>query len=155
MKNITFIIISVFTVILANAQKGTLNLDPNNLALQGYDAVVYFKDDKARKGSDAISSVYNGATYYFSSKENREAFDSNPEKYIPQCGGWCAWGVAEKNKKYPINPETFKVINGKLYLFFNAPLNGKVFNSIEPWNENEAKLLPKVDINWATLKNKK
>lgn len=155
MKKIFLLLLTALSVIMVNAQKKTLNLDKNNVALQGYDAVSYLNDNKAIKGSADFSSVHDGATYYFSSKENKDAFDNNPEKYMPQCGGWCAWGVAEKNKKFPINPETFKVIDGKLYLFFNAPLNGEIFNSIKPWNENEAILLPKVDLNWAGLKNKK
>ena len=71
---------------------------------------------------------------------------------MPQCDGYCAWGVAEKNTKFPVNPETFKIVDGKLYLFFNGDFNGKPFNTLTEWNKEEKKLITKLPKTWAVLK---
>ncbi len=71
---------------------------------------------------------------------------------MPQCDGYCAWGVAEKDTKFPVNPETFKIVDGKLYLFFNGDFNGKPFNTLTEWNKEEKKLITKLPKTWAVLK---
>ncbi|MDG1871761.1 MAG: YHS domain protein, partial [Flavobacterium sp.] len=64
----------------------------------------------------------------------------------------CAWGVAEKDSKFSINPETFKVVDNKLYLFFNGDLNGTTVNTLDIWNKDESKYLSKIDSKWAAIK---
>lgn len=143
-----------FIVTLLAAQIGLAQIAPvnaENLAIGGYDVVSYFSD-KAVKGNTAITTEYEGVVYRFSSKENQAAFNRNPKAFIPQYGGYCAWGVAEKSSKFPIDPETFKVVDGKLYLFFNGPFNGDNFNSLDHWNANEAELLSKSEKNWLKMK---
>lgn len=129
-------------------------IDKNKLANGGYDMVSYFTDNAAVKGNPQFSLDYHGAKYQFASADHRNLFKAAPEKYLPVCDGYCAWGVAEKGKKVPVNPRTFKVINGKLYLFFNGDFNGTPLNTLTEWNKNESQLLSQLPSNWAKLKQK-
>lgn len=122
-------------------------VDDNGLAIGGYDVVAYFSGS-AKKGMKAYSAKHNGATHYFANMANRKAFKKSPKKYLPQFGGYCAWGVAEKETKFPINPETFDIVEGKLYLFFNGPFNGQPFNTLEPWKAETSRLMKAAHKNW-------
>jgi YHS domain-containing protein len=121
----------------------------NNLAIKGYDPVAYFNQKKAIKGKKELAQTHQGVTYYFSSNENKEAFLKNPETYEPQYGGWCAFAIGDDNKKVPINLETFKIVDGKLYLFYNAYFN----NTLKSWNKNESQLKAQADKNWQAIIN--
>ena len=116
----------------------------------GYDVVTYFSN-KAVKGNKNFTFTYDNAKYKFSSKANLEKFKSNPEKYAPQYGGWCAYAMADKGEKVTINPKTFEIRNGKLYLFYN-----KFFtNTFESWlEEMPNKLVIKANSNWNKIKYK-
>ena len=129
----------------------------DKVAIGGYDLVAYFKANKAVKGSPKIQAMYDHVIYYFSTAEDKDIFTKNPEAYLPQYDGYCALAVGTKKKKVSINPETFKITDGKLYLFYNAtlPLGHEKFNSLEPWNEDEANLIKKADANWPSLKDTK
>lgn len=115
----------------------------NGLAIQGYDPVAYFSG-KALKGDAKLALKYQGVTYHFSTEANKKAFAANPAKYEPQYGGWCAFAMGDYNKKVEINPETFKIMDGKLYLFYNAYLT----NTLKSWNKDEDKLQRAADKNW-------
>lgn len=131
------------------------NVDPigkDKIANGGYDFVSYQTNHKAEKGSKQFIHEINGIKYLFASAEHRNLFKNNPEKYLPVCDGYCAWGVAEKGIKVPVNPETFKVLDGKLYLFFNGDLNAKPLNTLPEWNKDEQNLLTQLPVNWAKLK---
>jgi len=128
-------------------------IDKNGLAIGGYDVVAYFSNT-ATKGSAKYAIQHEEATYHFSSKENQQKFKKDPAKYLPQFGGYCAWGVAEKSSKFPINPETFDVVDGKLYLFFNGPFKGSTFNSLDPWSAQTTKLTRAAHENWTAVKEK-
>ena len=130
-------------------------VDKNKLANGGYDMVAYFTDNAAVKGDAHYIAEYKGAKYQFASNEHLAAFKSNPEKYLPVCDGYCAWGVAEKGRKVPVNPETYKILDGKLYLFFNGDFNGSPFNTLEEWNKNEKELLSELPHKWERLKKQK
>lgn len=119
----------------------------NKIGIQGYDPVGYFNQGKAVKGKKEISTSYQGVTYNFSSAENKNAFLKNPSKYEPQYGGWCAYAMGSAGKKVEINPETFKISDGKLYLFYNAYFN----NTLKSWNPDEAELKVKADNNWKKI----
>jgi YHS domain-containing protein len=123
----------------------------DKVANGGYDLVSYFADSAPQKGAPEFTEEVNGVKYQFASAKHKDLFKSNPDKYLPVCGGYCAWGVAEKGKKVPVNPETFKIIDGKLYLFFNGDFNGKPFNTLPEWNKNETKLLTALPKNWSAL----
>jgi len=95
--------------------------------------------------------ICEGAKFWFTSEEHRNTFRKNPEKYAPQYGGYCAFAMAMKNTRVPSDPRTFKLYNGKLYLFFNDYYEGTPFNTIIPWNADEANMKQKADANWSHM----
>src|SRR4051812_13498681 len=101
----------------AATRQKQFNLD-DGVAIQGYDAVAYMRQGKAVKGRKEFSLSHQGATYYFSSTADKEEFQKAPEKYEPEYGGWCAYAMGSKGEKVSIDPATFKIVNGKLYLFY-------------------------------------
>ncbi len=140
----------VFTAFAQTAEvrKKHYNLS-NNLAISGYDPVAYFTVKKAVKGKSAYSVTEKDITYYFSSKENKDAFIKNPSAYEPEYGGWCAYAMGATGEKVQVDPETFKIINNKLYLFYNRFFN----NTLKDWNKDEANLKSKADIAWKKFIN--
>ncbi len=131
------------------------NVEPvgsDKIANGGYDFVAYFTDNKALKGKKEFTHEINGVKYQFASAEHKNLFKSSPEKYLPACDGYCAFGVAELATKVPVNPETFKVVDNKLYLFFNGDFKGKPLNTLVEWNKKESDLLTQLPTKWATLK---
>jgi len=148
MKQVIFSsIFSVFTFIAFGQdlalRKKHFNLN-DGAALSGYDAVAYINQSKAIKGSKGHVFMYEGVNYYFVSVANREEFKKNPSKYEPAYGGWCAYAMGSNGDKVSIDPKTFKIINGKLNLFYNKFFN----NTLEDWNKDEENLKKKADINW-------
>lgn len=119
-----------------------------DIALQGYDPVSYF-DGKPAEGRESTRYMYKGITYFFTSHVNLNKFKSNPDKYEPAYGGWCAYAMGETGEKVKVDPETFKIIEGKLYLFYNFWGN----NTLEDWNKNQQKLKEAGDRNWKRIVN--
>lgn len=113
------------------------------IAIEGYDPVSYF-DNKSQEGKSSSSYSYKGVTYQFANAGNLQKFKESPEKYEPAYGGWCAYAMGETGDKVKIDPETFKVIEGKVYLFYNFWGN----NTLKDWNKNEKPLKTKADQNW-------
>lgn len=138
--------------IQASAQGVHTNQD--KVANNGYDVVNYFTANSAARGSKEFSMVHKGATYYFSNSEHLTQFKASPEKFLPQFDGYCAFAVAQMNQKVPVDPKTFRVDDGKLYLFFNDFYEGNPFNTIIPWLNNENEMEKKAAQNWKTLKDK-
>lgn len=116
----------------------------NGLAVQGYDVVAYFVANKAIKGDSKFATTHQGVKYHFSSQNNKDLFLANPMKYEPQFGGWCAFAMGDSGEKVEIDPSTFKIVDGKLYLFFNAWYN----NTLPSWNKDEKNLKAKAVVNW-------
>ncbi len=153
--NILLNTLFLFAFFVSNNLIFAQNVDPvdkNKIANGGYDLVAYFTDNAPVKGSKEFTHEIKGVKYQFASAEHKNIFKSNPEKYLPVCDGYCAWGVAEKGIKVPVNPKTFKVINDKLYLFFNGELNGSPLNTLPEWNKNESNLLTQLPVKWLKLK---
>lgn len=114
---------------------------------EGYDVVAYF-DNEAKEGDEAHQLEHGGVKFKFSSEKNLEKFRSNPEKYLPKYGGYCAYAVAVSGKKVTINPETYEIREGELYLFYNK---GRT-NTLELWNdESPGELKIKADQNWQKI----
>lgn len=151
MKNYILTVVIAFISISGWSQTAAKRTQNFNLekktAIQGYDPVAYFKQNKAVKGKPALAASYEGITYYFSSQENKDAFLKNPAGYEPQYGGWCAFAMGDSGDKVEIDPATFKILDGKLYLFYNAYFN----NTLKSWNKNEAVLKKKADANWKKI----
>lgn len=124
----------------------TFNLE-KGIAIQGYDPVAYFTVNKAVEGKKEFSVITEGITYYFSSQTNKDLFLKDARKYEPQYGGWCAYAMGASGEKVEVDPETFKIINGKLYLFYHSWLN----NTLTKWNKDETNLKTKADKNWQLL----
>ena len=122
-----------------------------NVAVKGYDIVGYFTQNEAERGSKKFESEYKGVKYWFVNEAHKAEFSKNPKKYLPQYGGYCAFAMGMKNVTVPSDPETFKLYNGKLYLFFNDYYEGTAFNTIIPWNSDEEKLKKQADMNWEKM----
>lgn len=103
---------------LAHAANIEVNANSNDIAIKGYDPVSYFVDGKPMPGSSEFTAAYKDAIYQFSSADHRDAFQANPEKYAPQYGGFCAFGVT-KERKFDTDPTAWHISDGKLYLNLN------------------------------------
>ena len=119
------------------------------VAIQGYDPVSYFTQKKAIKGKTTFSYTHEGVIYNFSSQANKDLFIKNPASYEPQYGGWCAYAMGETAEKVAIDPSTFKIIDNKLYLFYNAFFN----NTLKTWNKDKSGLKKKADASWKKFLN--
>src|SRR5690606_28858984 len=106
------------------------NISRGKPAIDGYDPVSYFTKNQAAKGKSNLTATFQGIVYLFESESNRQTFLKQPQKYEPQYGGWCAYAMGATGEKVEIDPETFKVVNGKLYLFYNKFFN----NTLKSWN---------------------
>lgn len=142
-KTILFLALLLPFTVAGQSGAGQYNLE-KGLALQGYDPVSYFTAHKAAKGKKELAYQHDGISYYFSSAANKSTFAANPAAYEPQYGGWCAYAMGATGEKVEIDPETFKVLDGKLYLFYNSLFN----NTLPKWNQDEAGLKAKADKNW-------
>lgn len=129
-------------------------VDKDGIAIGGYDVVSYFHLSRPVKGESRFKSRFDNTTYYFSTEENQALFEQKPEMYVPQYDGFCALAVSY-GKKISIDPETYKVTNNKLYLFFNGKTSRGQVNSLAIWNKNEARLLNKAESLWPDVKKKK
>jgi len=123
---------------LGNATKG--------LGLQGYDPVSYQVADGPLVGLESLTTVEAGVTYRFATDANRTAFTAAPQRYLPQYGGWCAYAMADGDF-VEINPKTFKVADGKVFLFYHTWLA----NTLTTWNKDETNLHAKADASWARI----
>lgn len=140
----------IFLFLLANlslaqtdaVRKSNFNVS-KNIAIEGYDPVSYF-DSKPLEGDKKFQHTYRGITYLFANEPNLNKFKAAPEKYEPVYGGWCAYAMGEKGEKVEVDPETFKILDGRLYLFYNSWGN----NTLTKWNKNEKALKVQGDQNW-------
>lgn len=144
---IAFITAATFAQSAAKRVK-EFNLE-NKVAIQGYDPVAYFTQKKAVKGKATLASNYEGVTYNFSSQANKDLFLKNPTSYEPQYGGWCAYAMGANGEKVEVDPGTFKIVDGKLNLYYNAYFN----NTLKSWNKDEVNLKKKADANWKKIIN--
>ena len=110
--------LAALLVVSGAAFAGKVNLE-NGIAIKGYDPVAYFTDQKPIKGVPEYAADYDGATYEFVSAAHRVLFVETPEKYVPQFGGFCAYGTAQGHKPV-IDPAAFTIVDGKLYLNYNS-----------------------------------
>jgi YHS domain-containing protein len=113
-------------------------------AINGYDPVAFFKSSKAVKGADSLSYQWKGVIWLFSDKENMNAFKESPEKYIPQYGGYCAYGTADGHQS-PSQIDTWTIVDDKLYFNYNSKVK-------EMWAKDQKALIMKADSNWLKLK---
>lgn len=119
-----------------------------NVAILGYDPVAYFTDGRATMGSPNISRKWLGATWYFASVQHRDAFVSEPVRYAPQFGGFCTGGMSVKEASANLDPEAFRIVDGKLFLF-----SGKE-GLEEDFDANPAPVIAKAEAEWPAVEAK-
>lgn len=115
----------------------------SDVAVQGYDPVVYFKDGQPGKGSKEFTAQYKGAIFRFVSADNRDVFLGDPEKYAPQYGGYCAWAVSQGYHAKG-DARFWKIVDGKLYLNYSASVQRK-------WEGDIPGFIAKADETWPDL----
>jgi YHS domain-containing protein len=118
----------------------------SKLALDGYDAVAYFKGGKPVKGSREHTTTWNGGTWHFASAENQAAFEAAPQRFAPQYGGYCAWAVSEGYTAKG-DPSYWRIVDGKLYLNYNASVQ-------KDWEKKIPVHIAKGDKNWPSVLSK-
>lgn len=118
----------------------------SDTAILGYDPVAYFTDGKPVKGQDTLTFTYLGSKWKFASQAHLDLFKANPEKYAPQYGGYCAYGVAQ-DALVGIEPDKFKIIDGKLYLNYDADVQSK-------WLKDPAGYIKQADAKFEALLKK-
>lgn len=122
-----------------------VNATVTGLALRGVDPVSYFTKGAPIDGDFSITEVHNGATYRFATEENRELFKQNPEKYLPQYGGFCAFGTA-MGVKVDGDPDLWKIVDGKLYLNLSQSIQ-------ERWNKDVSGFISTANTNWTKIED--
>lgn len=135
--------LAFLSIAQAQAQKSEIFVSGGK-AIKGYDPVAFFKQSKAVEGVDSLSYSWKGATWLFASRQDLEAFKANPEKYAPQYGGYCAYGVSEGHKA-PTQTDTWTVSNGKLYFNYNTKVK-------ELWVKDQQNLIQAADQKWPEIK---
>ena len=115
-------------------------------AIDGYDPVAYFKENKPVKGSSAFTTTHEGSTFRFASAANRDAFVADPGKFAPQYGGFCAYAVAN-GYKAKIEPDAFTIVDGKLYLNYDQSIQRR-------WRRDIPGYIRKGDRNWPEVSKK-
>lgn len=129
-------------VLAGTAVAAENNLTFQGVAIQGYDPVAYFTEAKPVPGDPDITATHDGAIYRFASAEHRAMFEAAPGRYVPQYGGFCAYGAAQ-GYNAPVEPEQFTIADGKLYLNYNADVRKR-------WNGDRASYISKADAYWAS-----
>lgn len=117
----------------------------DGVAIRGYDPVAYFTEGEPQQGSREFAYEWRGATWHFSSANNRDLFENDPEQYAPQYGGYCAWAVKEGTTA-PIDPQAWKIVDGKLYLNLNPKIQRR-------WQEDIPGNIAEADNNWPGVLN--
>lgn len=142
MMKTTFI--ALFTLIAGYLSAQELNLKKGAIA-EGYDVVAYFSGE-AVEGEKGFTATHAGGTYRFSSQANLDTFKANPDKYVPQYGGWCAYAMGDSGELVDINPKRYEIRDGKLFLFYDA----FGIDTLEKWlEEGTERLKSSADANWA------
>ena len=139
-----FILLFVTTSLVAQNQYNT----KKGYVAEGYDVVSYFSNDKPVEGSDKFETTFDNVKFKFVSEANLNLFKANPKKYVPQYDGYCAYAIGAKGKKFTVDPNTFEIRDGKLFLFYNK---GKT-NTLKFWlDQNPDELKQKADKNWEKI----
>lgn len=138
-----FVFLSFNCLVIGQSNQVHLNLEKDKLAVAGYDVIEYY-NHAPTKGNSTFESTYQGGKYHFSSLRNKLLFEENPNKYLPQYGGWCAFAMGYNGKKVAVDPESYTVEKGKLYLFYKSFFN----DTKVKWIEKTAALKQSADWNW-------
>ena len=147
MKLVRYLSLALLIAPIWAGEKNLLNLDKTGLALQGYDPVAFFVENKPIKGRPELRTYYQGAAYYFANLQDKKLFEAEPQKYAPAFGGYCAFGVS-RNKLVEVDVNAFQVVNGRLLLQYSKGVQND-------FNKNAMENLQKADRYWPVLLEKK
>jgi hypothetical protein len=146
MKSFLLIGQFLFTISISTfAQKSTVFVR-SGVAIGGYDPVAYFKEGKPVKGDKNYSYSWQEASWHFSNQQNLDAFKANPEKYAPQYGGYCAFGMSN-GYKASTEADAWTIVGDKLYLNYNLEVRNM-------WKQKQAEHIQSADKNWPSVKDK-
>ena len=138
------ILILLFQVNILFAEQVNYNVDNENIALHGYDPVSYFQEQPT-KGKRALTYKYNDISYIFSNEKNMKIFMNRPDDYLPVFGGYCAYGV-RLGKKFDIDPTSYAIEDGKLYLLLNRSTKNL-------WDNDRKRNISIAQRIWQTIKS--
>jgi YHS domain-containing protein len=127
-------------LLLASTAHAGEFFETDGVAIGGYDAVAYMREQRAVTGTQEHTFTYKGSVFRFKSAENRDAFAAAPAQFAPQYGGYCAFGVS-RGYKAVTSPESFSVVDGKLYLNYNAEVKTM-------WSKDVPGYISKADREW-------
>ncbi|MBX7141495.1 MAG: YHS domain protein [Chitinophagales bacterium] len=113
-------------------------------AIRGFDPVAYFTEGYPAEGLKQFHYRWNNSNWYFSSEKNLKLFIADPEKFAPQYGGWCAYGMA-KGYKAKTEPDAWSIVGGKLYLNYSTGIR-------DEWNKKQSEYISAADKNWPTVR---
>jgi hypothetical protein len=114
-------------------------------AIRGYDPVAYFDRQGPVKGQPSLTAEHDGATWWFATAANRDAFAADPERYAPTYGGYCAY-AASRGYKASTDPRAWTIVGDRLFLNFSLSVR-------ETWLKDRDNNIRKADRNWPTLRN--
>ena len=117
----------------------------DGMAIQGYDPVAYFAEEGPVKGSPEFTSEFEGGVFQFASADNKALFDSDPAKYAPQYGGYCAYAVSQ-GYTADTDPDAWSIHDGKLYLNYSKSVRAL-------WATRKVKNIEAADMNWPNVLN--
>ncbi|MBL8520454.1 MAG: tat pathway signal sequence domain protein [Betaproteobacteria bacterium] len=136
------LILSAAALMAGNAHAGEY-FETDGLAIGGYDPVAYLTEQRAAVGSAQFTATHRGSVFRFVSAVHRDTFIAAPDKFAPQYGGFCAFG-ASRGYKAVTTPETFSIVEGKLYLNYNAEVKAM-------WTKDVSGYIAKADRQWAEV----
>ncbi|MBV6323780.1 YHS domain-containing (seleno)protein [Duganella violaceipulchra] len=147
--NILKSLLSAAALVLACAGMTAANAETphdNVVGAAGYDLTSYFTQEKPQRGNGHHVAVVAGVTYLFASDDNKKMFEAAPSKFLPQYGGYCAFG-ASIGKKFVADPDVYDIVDGKLYLNLDSKIRGL-------WSADIPGRIKTADANWKTIAGK-
>lgn len=146
MRNVAVLLVLSFASLSLAAERDHFNVGKDRVAIKGYDVVSYHTG-KPLSGDKRITAEHDGIVYRFANAANRDAFTADPPKYVPTYGGWCAKAIAIDNEKIDISPTNYRLVNGRLFLFYK----GTWGDAVKPWLKDEPGNIVKADANWKKI----
>lgn len=144
MKSIFFLLLTFLISCTSTGKKGAEIFQKNGYAINGYDPVAFFEEEKPVKGNPQFKYRWKDADWVFSTQARLDSFRLAPEKFAPQYGGYCAYGTADGHKA-PTEADTWTLQDGKLYFNYNMDVK-------KLWDQDRAKFILQADGNWEKIK---
>ena len=114
------------------------------VGLEGYDVLAYFLEGKPEKGKEQFTHAWEGVTWKFSTAEHRDLFVADPERYAPQCGGYCAYAVSRGTTAHG-DPLQWAIVAGRLFVNSNG-------FAMSLWNRDRTGNIDAADQNWPLIR---